>query len=448
MSLRWCVALLMLLTELGCASARVVRLDTGEESFTLTPHEDEGAELGEARLRGGEFDTALKSLARDVAPSRSPMREARELFGVPSRSGLYLYEQRTHRLSARDARASDGPHLLETYADEEMTQAYGRWCQRKGTPGDCLRLLEEGPLLGSDGKYVLAMAIAMGSVWEETAEALEDMTDPQAVLSMVTASVTMYMLLWALPEPVSKGVAATLTAVAIAYLGVDTVLSIIGGWVTLVRDVDRATTFEQLDEAGGAFGEVLGENAARTFVMLATAAVGTTAGLAAKSASLPGSAQAALAVESQAGFQFAAVGGVRAVAVSGEGFTIALAPNALAMAEGGKAGSRKKQWHHLATDKNERSAARGGPWTPEFRRLFRKAGMELKDSENIVKVRGHKGPHPQEYHQAVFDRLRDATMTCRTVAACRKALTDELRQLATEVSTEGTELHRLVTRGK
>lgn len=447
MSLRWCVALLMLLTELGCASARVVRLDTGEESFTLTPHEDEGAELGEARLRDGEFDTALKSLARDVAPSRSPMREARELFGVPSRSGLYLYEQRTHRLSARDARASDGPHLLETYADEEMTQAYGRWCQRKGTPGDCLRLLEEGPLLGSDGKYVLAMAIAMGSVWEETAEALEDMTDPQAVLSMVTASVSMYMLLWALPEPVSKGVAATLTAVAIAYLGVDTVLSIIGGWVTLVRDVDRATTFEQLDEAGGAFGEVLGENAARTFVMLATAAVGTTAGLAAKSASLPGSAQAALAVESQAGFQFAAVAGVRSVAVSGEVLTIALAPNALAMGKGGRF-DEKNHHHHLATNKNSVSTARGGPWTPLFRRIFKKAGMELKDPENIVEVAGHKGPHPQKYHEAVYERLNDATRVCRTVESCRKALVLALEGLAQEVRTKGTRLNKLVTQGR
>ncbi|WP_141325551.1 AHH domain-containing protein [Myxococcus sp. AB025B] len=445
MSPRWCVALLMLLTGVGCSSARVVRLDTGSGVFTLTPYEEEGSEQAEARLEDDEFEDAMKSLSRDVVPSNNPMGQARELFGLPSRSGLYLYEHRTHRLSARGVPSAEGPHLLETYADEEMTQAYGRWCRNKGTPGDCLSLLEEGPLLGSDGKYVLAMAIAMGSVWEESAEALEDMTDPRQVLSVVMASVTMYMLLWTLPEPVSKGLATLLTATAIAYLGVDTVLGIIGGWCALVRDVDRATTFEQLDEAGSAFGAVLGENAARVFVMLATAAIGNTAGLAARSAQLPGSAQAALAVESQAGFQFAAVGSVRSVAVSGEGFTIALAPNALAMAEGGQG---RTQRHHIATDKNSISTVRGGPWTPEFRRLFRKAGMELKDPENIVEVRGHKGPHSQEYHQLVFDRLRGATQTCRTVEACRRALTAELRQMATEVATKGTELHRLVTQGK
>src|SRR3712207_7872183 len=33
--------------------------------------------------------------------------------------------------------------------------------------------------------------------------------------------------------------------------------------------------------------------------------------------------------------------------------------------------------HHLATNKNSVSTARGGPWTPRFRRIFKKAGMEL-----------------------------------------------------------------------
>src|SRR5205814_1788582 len=33
------------------------------------------------------------------------------------------------------------------------------------------------------------------------------------------------------------------------------------------------------------------------------------------------------------------------------------------------------QWHHLATDKNEVSLDRGGPWTPLFEQLFATAGM-------------------------------------------------------------------------
>jgi hypothetical protein len=184
------------------------------------------------------------------------MREARGLFGVPTRSGVYRYEHPSRRLIPQGLENAEGPHLLESYADEELTRACGQWCQRKRQPGDCLRLLDEGPLLASDGKYAPAMAIAMDSVWEETAEALEDMADPQALRATLTASVTMYLLLWSLPEPVSKGVAATLTAVAIAYLGVDTVWRLLDGWLTLVREVDRATTFEQLRAAGEAYGEV------------------------------------------------------------------------------------------------------------------------------------------------------------------------------------------------
>ncbi len=451
MTPRWAVPLLLLLVSAGCSSARVVRLDTGHDSFLIIPHEVEGAEVDAAELDADEFEEALVQLARDVRPFRHPMQEARALLGVPARSGVYHYEYRTRRLIPQGPEDAGGPHLLEAYADDALTRAYGQWCKRKQKPGDCLRLLDEGPLLASDGKYTLAMAIAMDSVWEETAEALRDMADPDAVLATVTASVTLYMLLWSLPEPVSKGLAATMTAVAIAYLGVDTVWRLIDGWLTLVREVDRAATFEQLSDAGEAYGEVLGENAARVFVMLATAAIGNTAGLAAKSARLPGSAQAALAVESQAGFQYAAVGGVQSVAVAAEGFTLALAPNALAMAGDGMRGGgarRRRGGHHLATDKNEISAARGGPWTPLFRRIFRKAGMELRDPENIVDVPGHKGPHPQEYHEAVFERLRYATQRCRTVNACREALTAELTVLAREVTTVGTKLNKLVTRSQ
>jgi hypothetical protein len=446
MTPRWAALLFLLLAGGGCSTSRFVRLDMGDGApLRVTPREEDGAGLEEAELEDDEFEAAVVELARDVRPFRHPLREARALFGVPEHGEVAWYEGRGGRL-VRSSEDRGGPRLLEFYADEELTRAYGQWCARKRRPGDCLRLLDEGPLLASDGKYTLALAIAMDSVWDETAEALEDMVDPQAVLATVTAAVSMYLLLWALPEPVSKGMAALLTATAMAYLGVEAVWGLLHGWLTLVRAVDRATTFAQLSEAGEAYGEVLGENAARVFVMLATAAVGSTVGLAAKAPRLPGSAQAALAVEGQAGYAYTALGGVRSVAMTAEGFSVTLAPNAVAMA--GRGSRVKKPSHHLATNKNDVSTARGGPWTPEFRRLFRKAGMELEDTENVVDVAGHKGPHPQEYHELVFRRLRDATSSCRTVEACRKNLTTELQKLAQEAATPGTKLNRLLTQGK
>ena len=74
--------------------------------------------------------------------------------------------------------------------------------------------------------------------------------------------------------------------------------------------------------------------------------------------------------------------------------------------------------------------------------------MELKDPENVVPVPGHKGPHPQEYHQRVYQRLEAATRNCRGISECRSALTEELRVLAEEASTPGTLLNRLLTEGK
>ncbi|NTX09870.1 AHH domain-containing protein [Myxococcus sp. CA056] len=444
MSARGVIWLVLALAVTGCSTSRVVRLDTGDgHSLVHTPFVEDGVEPVE--LDDDEFEETVVALAQDVRPFANPLREARQLFGVPERGGVYLYQPRGPRLIPQDREKDpDGPHLLESYADDELTHAYGRWCERKSQPGDCLRLLAEGPLLASDGKYSLAMAIAMDSVWEETAEALRDMADPQALLATVSASVSMYLLLWSLPEPVSKGLAALLTATAIAYLGVDTVWTLLDGWVALVREVDRATTFEQLSEAGEAYGEVLGENSARIFVMLATAAIGNTAGLAAKASRLPGSAQAAVALETQAGYQYVAVGSVKSVAMAAEGFTVALAPNAVAMTARGMRGGRTRD-HHLATDKNSVSIARGGPWTPRFKRIFKKAGMELKDPENIVPVEGHQGPHPQKYHELVFRRLDSATARCRSVDECRNLLTKALQRLAREAVTKGTDINKLLT---
>jgi hypothetical protein len=86
-------------------------------------------------------------------------------------------------------------------------------------------------------------------------------------------------------------------------------------------------------------------------------------------------------------------------------------------------GSEKKagyQWHHLATDKNDASPLRGGPWTPRFQRLFGKAGMHLNDPANRVYLLGHLGPHPERYHE-------------------------ELQRIRDEVCTRGSPLHRLLT---
>ena len=110
MRLRWGVLLLAAL-GMGCSAARVVRLDTGTgESIVHVPRTD----VAPVRLEQGEFKEVVTELARDVRPFEHPLRDARRLFGMPTRSGSYLYEGRSQRLRAdrwgRRAQASHRHH--------------------------------------------------------------------------------------------------------------------------------------------------------------------------------------------------------------------------------------------------------------------------------------------------------------------------------------------------
>ena len=144
---------------------------------------------------------------------------------------------------------------------------------------------------------------------------------------------------------------------------------------------------------------------------------------------------------------------VRAVnTVTADAVTIALAPNAVATTAQSMLGAVSRPVdaegpeHHIATDKWMDATHGGGPWTPRFQEIFDRAGMSLNDPANKVRVKGHVGPHPQEYHEEIYRRLDEATTGCRTVQRCRQALEAELRALAEEIFSPGTWLNRLVTR--
>jgi hypothetical protein len=77
--------------------------------------------------------------------------------------------------------------------------------------------------------------------------------------------------------------------------------------------------------------------------------------------------------------------------------------------------------------------------------MFEKAGMALDDDLNKIFVAGHKGPHPQAYHDAVFDRLSDATRGLNG-DAYRNALQRELQSIGREIQTPGSVLNKLITK--
>ncbi|MFY2561713.1 AHH domain-containing protein [Corallococcus terminator] len=452
MTLRWVTVVLLALLGAGCASSREVRLDTGEgRPFVHEPRTD----AEPVRLEPDEFTEAVQQLARTTPPFARSRDAAMRLFHLdPPRASAHV-RGRLGLVSVEEPRR--GRLLVAETPDTEteLASAYGRWCQRQEQSRDCLHLLDEGVALDEEGKRTLAFRLALDSVWDETEEALEGLTDKESMMTMLATTGAVYFALWLLPEPLlSKGIAATLTVALIAYLGWDTVWSLVQGWRVLAKEVEEATTFDGIQDAGDKYGEVMGRNAARAFVMLAMAALGGTAQtLAARIPTLPGSAQAALVGAGQGGFRLSAAGQVTSVAVAAGGvITIALDPEAFAeTARGTQAVASEPvatsaHEHHIATNKWWDSFNNGGPWSPEFKKLFDRAGMSLNDAANKVRVPGHKGPHPEAYHLEVFRRLQRATFRCRSIQQCRDGLTAELNRLAMEISKPGTLLNKMVTR--
>ncbi|WP_375755881.1 AHH domain-containing protein [Corallococcus exercitus] len=439
MPARW-LCVLWALFATGCATSRTWRLDTGEgRAREYTPRTD----TRPVALDGDTFEETVRALARDAPVSVQPRREALRLLNPREerpRASLGV-------VSVVDPRQG---RVRVAQGGTELEAAYGRWCVRKRLSGDCLHLLDRSLTLDEEGKRTLAFRIALDSVWEETAEALEGMVDPEATVTLLVMTGAVYFSLWLVPEPLlTKGVAATLTVALIAYLGWDTVWSLIQGWRVLAAEVKEARTFDGLRDAGEKYGEVMGKQAARAFVMLAMAALGGTAQtLATRVATLPGSAQAALVGAEQGGFRLVAAAEVSAVAVSASGeVTIALAPNAVAMSAKGPnvPVPVEVRVHHIATNKWWEATRDGGPWSPKFQELFDRAGMSLDDEVNTVRVRGHQGPHPREYHEEVYTRLSDALGRCRTIVSCRDALVEELQILGGQISKQNTRLNLLVT---
>ncbi|MDY7232063.1 hypothetical protein [Hyalangium rubrum] len=272
-------------------------------------------------LDEGDFQSAMRELARNVQSSSRPSEAAHWLMEGGLEANL-LAEVDCGRV-VRMVPVEEGS-ALDASSAARMTREYLRMCAVDHAGSDCLGLLADGPTLGMEDRRTLALAMAFGSVLQEMKHALVQMADPRAVLALVVWTSAVYLTLWLLPEPISKGIAAVLTVALVAWLGMDTVWSLMNGWARLVQEADRATRFEHLRDAGERFGKVMGENTARGLVLLVTAALGgTTAKLAEKLPTLPGFARAAAQAEAQGGMRLAAAGEVEAVAAPAEGtFTL------------------------------------------------------------------------------------------------------------------------------
>jgi hypothetical protein len=445
--LLWKAEALFLAFIVGCSTIpKVPRVeDTGQGRAVV--HLPRTAELQLAVVDKEEFQQAMRRLAREARLTGTPRQTVEKMFQMDPQYGNYLYLPKDKKLVP----TGEGEPLegALTKDDLETAERYRLWCQRvHNFYGDCLGgALVAGRYLDMHGRYIWALALSKSPVIDEMKKALGEMVEARALIQTALWTLGSMLLIMAL-NPLVPGLVAVVGLGVILYVGVDTLLNLVSGWRQLMEEVKVATTFEQIREAGERFGKILGREAARAFSLLLMAAIGSTAKLfAAKVPTLPGSAQVAVQAEGTARIPLRALGSVEEIALTAEGVSVTVAATAMTMGASGSGGTGPcVETHHIATICNDKSTARGGAWTPRFRDIFAKAGMTLDDPANKMPLPGHYGPHPERYHQIVYNELDAATAACRSVVTCREKLKEALKELAKEIATPGTELNRLVTR--
>jgi hypothetical protein len=221
-----------------------------------------------------------------------------------------------------------------------------RLCAPSEPPDGCLALPENAPPPETLARMRLALSFALDTVWEGAAVPLSEYLDPLAFKVMVYTAMSTYLvlLMFPVPEPVTKGLAAVLTAYLVVYLGLGPVRAMADAGWRLLEDSTRASTVEELKEAGHRFGRVLGDNGMRVLLVLVTAALGGKQSFVSKGPGLPGFSRAALAAPVRTGLRLEAAGQVESVSLGVKALTVRLAPTAVAsvaMGPGGETAPRK-----------------------------------------------------------------------------------------------------------
>jgi len=253
---------------------------------------------------------------------------------------------------------------------EEVGREYRAWCAAVRRT-NC----HEGPLTESS-LYEIAFDFALGSQWDGFVGEVKSTIDPSTIRIVLLAGLVIFMATIAIPELVSKIPAAAATMVLTAYLGARAVCDLVFGWIQMVRELDAATTFNEVQAAGQRYGRLVGAQTARILILLATAAI-TQGGLIARLMKLPCATQASAALAAETGgAALEAVGAVREVRVLQGGVAISIDGTAkgamgVAMATHGPAPGVASSSHGVSESRPE-------PGDPAF-----KTGWKLDPARDL-----------------------------------------------------------------
>ncbi|WP_275583520.1 hypothetical protein [Archangium primigenium] len=282
MHVLWLVGLVL---QAACATPVPVRGRVVDAEYEVALLESGPRKAPPVAVAEAEFAETWRALARDRRVGGTPQEEARRALGLGWEEEWLAEVEAGRVLSLSPVEEAAA---LTPEAANRLRGHYLAWCARRGG-GDCLGLLDDGPVLREEDRRTLALALAFGEVLEETRRALEREVSARALVATVVWTVGLYLTLWLLPEPSTKGVAASVTVVLVGWLGVDTVWGLMEGWTRLCARARAASTFEELREAGEAYARVMGQDTARMVVLAVAALTGRAAeGVAARVRALPG----------------------------------------------------------------------------------------------------------------------------------------------------------------
>jgi hypothetical protein len=138
--------------------------------------------FGAVRVSDSELDEALATLVLNV-----PLR----LADCP----VPLYVQRKLALASVPLRGEEWRTPL--------ARSYGGFCERQGTPGDCLGLFKDGPGLDGEDKRDLALALSVNAALEARDAELRSMFSTTQLWTALSITLISYMALVTAPEPAS-----------------------------------------------------------------------------------------------------------------------------------------------------------------------------------------------------------------------------------------------------
>jgi hypothetical protein len=306
----------------------VVRLQIeGGETVVHTP----GSGWQPIEVPEAELWSSFRVAARNLVAPADPLAFAEQTFGLTEASETYRYYAHSGLLVPDSF--GFGLEGVGSSA-ERLTRGYLGWCGGTGLrrSADCLHLLGHSQALTLHGRYVVTLVMAMTASFGPMLDSLRELADPNAVAVMLASAVAVYLLLWLVPEPISKLISISITGALIGYLGLEMFWNLVYGWRALATEVDAATDFGQLQGAAQRFGKVLGPQMGQLLILLVSHSLGR--GLAAKgTASPPRFAEATAQTQRLTRVRLGtAAAGVRSITLDSSAITISLASGATAVA--------------------------------------------------------------------------------------------------------------------